>query len=142
MEKPLKNLLWLMLVLSNYFLFTSCLFAANSYKKPSRPCPYCKTLQAQLKRYILRKHKNEDLVKQILKIVPKEQEVIMDKIRKEGIYQNNMKMMKQDNLNLMQELNQVKIDPLVCTICKAFIAKRYYGRHYQEFHKLSRVILK
>ena len=137
MDKNLKkNLLWLMLAHSNDFLFMSCLFAANSYKKPSRPCPYCKTLQAQLKRHIMRKHKNEDLVKQMLKMVPKEQELIMDKIRKEGIYQTNMEKMKQDNPNLMRERNQGKNDLLVCTICKAFIAKRYYGRHCQQFHKV------
>ena len=72
----------------------------------------------------------------MLKMVPKEQELIMHKKRKECIYQNNMEKMKHDNPNLMRERNQGKNNLLVCTMCKAFIAKQCNGRYCQQFHKV------
>ena len=111
---------------------------AKDYKKPKRPCPYCKTAQSQLKRHVMAKHKNQDLVKKMLKLPPKEQESIMDEIRKEGIYENNLNEMKQEKPNLMRERRQGEANLVLCTTCKAFISKAYYGRHCQQFHQVHR----
>ena len=54
------------------------------------------------------KTENQDLVKKILKLPPKEQESIMDEIRKEGINENNLNEMKQEKPNLMRERRQGK----------------------------------
>ena len=63
------------------------------YKKPSRPCPFCSTAQAQLKCHNFTKHSTEPFVMPIIAMNPRNQNRHIDMLRKQAI-RNHMALLK------------------------------------------------
>ena len=110
--------------------------SVNGGKKPSRPCVYCGVFQTKLTRHIKTVHKNEEKVKEILGLDRKQQEKEFDLLRKQGIYEHNLKLMKKGKTQQVLEVERKQIKKegkesklKVCTLCKAFVKSTYYAQH-------------
>ena len=104
-------------------------------KRRSRPCPLCKDnpLQSRLSRHILRVHRNDREVKDILKLDKRSRDKALDKLKKRGIYNYNKTTIKLgQNRKLQQERfhkRSDKSDMIICTVCKGCFCKKYFHRH-------------
>ena len=111
-----------------------CLAATTSIKKeiiryrrkPKRPCPYCEKQQCKLTRHLKHKHKKEENVKLALSKPKKEQNAIFELLRKEGIYNYNMRMLK-EGTSLLKERDQGNHDLQICD--RAFISRTFFIGH-------------
>ena len=79
------------------------LFKKSKYKKPLRPCFFCKKHQSRLKRHILGKHKDEPLVRPLLKLSDKDQDRQIALMRKQGIRDYNLELLKSNETDFMRE---------------------------------------
>lgn len=79
------------------------LFKKSKDKKPLTPCFFCKKHQSLLKRHILGKHKDEPLVRPLLKLSDKDQDHQIALMRKQGIRDYNMKLLKRNETDFMRE---------------------------------------
>ena len=96
------------------------------YRKPQRPCMFCKKLQSRLKRHILTKHKEEPLVKPLLKMNVKDQDRQIDIMRKQGVRDYNIVLLKSDGKEFMRERRNFLSEqdtPIMCSGCKGFFLK-------------------
>ena len=66
----------------------------NRYKKAKRPCFICAKGQSQLKRHVLRKHRNQPDVIPLLVMPSREQDERIDYFRQVGIRLHNMKVLE------------------------------------------------
>ena len=103
------------------------------YKKPKRPCLFCKEAQTRLKRHILFKHKTHPRVVPILNMNRKEKDQAVAVFRREAIRVFNIDALKTGDFEkegLMRE-RASKLDemPVMCSGCKGFYAKGYKSRH-------------
>ena len=110
------------------------LLKKSKYKKPLRPCFFCKKQQSRLKHHILGKHKDEPLVRPRLKLCDKDQDHQIALTRKQGIQDYNMELLKSNETDFMREhqnlLNKLDQDlPVMCSGCKGFYAKSFKARH-------------
>ena len=110
------------------------LFKKSKYKKPLRPCFFCKKHQSRLKRHILGKHKDEPLVRPLLKLSDTDQDRQIALMRKQGIRDYNMELLKSNETDFMRERRNLmsKLDqdlPVMCSGCKGFYAKSFKARH-------------
>ena len=92
--------------------------------------------QTKLTRHIKTVHKNEEKVKKILGLDRKQQEKEFDLLRKQGIYEHNLKLMKKGKTQVVLEVERKQIKKegkesklKVCTLCKAFVKSTYYTQH-------------
>ena len=103
------------------------------YKKPPRPCFFCRKNQTRYKRHVLAKHKTHPLVAPLLDMVPKEVDRYIDKFRREGIRKYNISVLKSGGTSFMRQRistnNSNKEVPIMCTGCKGFFSKTYKARH-------------
>ena len=103
---------------------------AKSYKKPLRPCYFCKQPQSRLKRHILTRHKNLPEVQYILELNEEEQDEAVMVLRRKAIRDFNLEMVRKDGCNFMRERNaSVGETPYMCSGCKGFFSKSYGLRH-------------
>ena len=79
------------------------LFKKSKYQKPLRPCFFCKKHQSRLKHHILGKHKDEPLVRPLLKLSDKGQDHQIALMRKQGIRDYNMELLKRNETDFMRE---------------------------------------
>ena len=101
---------------------------ARKYKKPSRPCIFCKLFQSRLKQHILTKHKEHQSVKPLLKMNTTEQDRFIEGFRKQAMRNHNMNVLKSDCGEFLKEIQkqsrQSKEElPLMCSGCKGFFSK-------------------
>ena len=105
----------------------------STYKKPTRSCLFCNKEQTQLKRHILTKHNKEPDVVSLLTMNSKERIRQIDLLRKEGIRNQNMSILKSGGKNFVRERKlpsgEDKEIPLMCSGCKGFFARKYKARH-------------
>ena len=103
------------------------------YKKPLRPCVFCRKLQTQLKRHILKKHSDHTSVMPLLKMNSKEQDMFIAEFRRQGIREYNRNVLRSGNTNFMRERTprEPTMDdiPVMCAGCKGFFSKKYKSRH-------------
>ena len=104
----------------------------TKYKKPPRPCLFCKTNQTKLKRHILGRHKDEALVKPLLDMNAKEQDRQIAQLRKQAIRKFNIEMINHGETCFMRERRSLKNNknsesnmPVMCSGCKGFYCKSY-----------------
>lgn len=104
--------------------------ATATYKKPARPCMFCDKMQTKLKRHILTKHKQHELVMPLLTLDSKEQDRLIATFRKNAIKTYNIQVADKGEDSFMRERkSETDEPPLMCSGCKAFIAKSYKARH-------------
>ena len=104
----------------------------KKYKKPIRPCFFCKSFQSRLKRHILTKHKDEQSVKPLLKMNKIDQDKFIATFRKQAIRNHNLELLKSDRHDFLRERKSKRQNdelPLMCSGCKGFFAKSYKARH-------------
>ena len=109
----------------------------KSQKKPSRPCCFCGIFQTRLTRHMKTVHKKEKKVVEIMKLPIYEQNLAFANLRKEGIFNYNVKLLNagEEQDTLLCERKQVsKSDEKkkrlkICPNCKGFIRSRYYFKH-------------
>ena len=87
------------------------------YKKPSHPCPFCCTAQAQLKCHILTKYNTEPFVIPILTMNPSNENHHIDMLRQQAI-RNHMALLKAGEKSFICEskpAGQHEDLPLMCS---------------------------
>ena len=84
---------------------------ARKYKKPSRPCLFCKLFQSHLKRHILTKHKEHQSVKPLLKMNTTEQDRFIERFRKQAMRNHNMNVLKLDCGGFLRERKKQSSQP-------------------------------
>ncbi|GFO25154.1 histone-lysine N-methyltransferase setd8-a [Plakobranchus ocellatus] len=105
---------------------------AEHTKKRKRPCPYCSKEQSHLVRHLKRRHRQEQAVADALKLSKAEQKIVFGRIRKEGIFLKNQKLMKK-GLPLIRERHQTLGDELkMCEICHAFLSSKNVKVHQKR----------
>jgi hypothetical protein len=109
----------------------------KKYKKPMRPCVFCKAFQTKLHRHILRQHRNEPSVIAIMSLSKIEQDKQLDLLRKDGMFAINKELLKEESVHegdsaiptLLRERKQGKEDLKMCTSCHGFFAKSQIWKH-------------
>ncbi|XP_054773799.2 uncharacterized protein LOC129281448 isoform X2 [Lytechinus pictus] len=101
------------------------------YKKPNRMCPFCcKRCGATLKRHIRAVHKNDERVKEALKLPRKEQAIAFSIFRKEGISLSKTDKVNKKHPAYRRERRGRKSDKLIiCGICQGFYSKQTLWIH-------------
>ena len=98
--------------------------------KIARPCPFCGKLQTRLRRHLEAVHESEELVKGVKDGSKEEKIKVFETLRKNGIYQYNLKALNEPDGKLMKERNQSESNNMnVCGNCKAFIEKAQFYPH-------------
>ncbi|XP_041485131.1 uncharacterized protein LOC121431617 isoform X2 [Lytechinus variegatus] len=109
------------------------------YKKPNRMCPFCcKRCGATLKRHIRAVHKNEERVKEALKLPRKEQAIAFSIFRKEGILLSKTDKVKEKHpayRRLRRARKSAKLT--ICGICQGFYSKQTLRIHKKYCKGLS-----
>ena len=109
--------------------------------RPKRPCVYCGLMQSQLIRHLRRQHKNEEEVKAALTLPDSERLQAMVKIRKDGIYKENIRRINtcsdNDKPILLRERCQWTSELIMCGNCRGFYSKVRVWRHKQVCHNLA-----
>lgn len=105
----------------------------ENYKKPKRPCLFCKIEQSRLKRHILSQHKDEARVKPLIEknLPEKEVNFAIEMFRNEAILNYNKEALKIGSKNVLRSRISLTSNdlPVYCTGCKGFFAKNYKSRH-------------
>ena len=95
-----------------------------------RPCPFCGRLYGKLSRHMIFRHKQEPSVVEAVKMNKVDRLKAFSKLRREGIYQFNLKQIKMKKPVLRTEGGLQKKDDLVkCNLCKSFIHKESFYKH-------------
>ncbi|XP_069108879.1 uncharacterized protein [Argopecten irradians] len=105
-------------------------------KKPYRPCMYCLKPQSKLLEHLKRKHKDEDRVKAALALPNALRNKEFDKIRKDGIFAANRKILLDKEITLekkktilLKERRQGEKDISICSLCNGFFAIHTVHKH-------------
>ncbi|XP_038062909.1 uncharacterized protein LOC119733401 isoform X2 [Patiria miniata] len=108
--------------------------------KPKRPCPYCGIFQSQLKRHIVKKHKNK--VKAIQDLPKQKQKAEFRKLRLDGIYLHNKEVLQSPNNEdklLRERKSKRPSSTVMCTNCHGFYSPRYFWSHKPQCTEESSV---
>jgi integrase len=103
----------------------------DDYKRPKRFCPYCSLEQTRLRRHLISKHREEPEVAAALQRPQNEQQAAFDRIKKDGIFQENKAAMKtdcplkRDHQPAPGSTTKTKM----CGQCKGFFSESYMWRH-------------
>ena len=107
----------------------------TSKSKPKRPCVYCGKFQTKLRRHLVLIHSSEVAVSNAMKQVSKrDKDNAFNSIKKNGILEENKKVIKSGTGALLCERNQEKLSNeqmVMCGHCKGFYAKAYFFGHRQ-----------
>ena len=118
---------------TNFFFLLISSTECHKYKKPKRPCVFCEQLHCNLTLHIQRRHKNDQRVKEIMKLEKKARVAAFDKLRKEGIFNYNKKTLGLGGSNLMRERKQGESRGLkVCGNCHGFFSKDRIYAHRKK----------
>ena len=88
--------------------FKSTVLPSGKYNRPVRPCRFCGRLQTHLSRHLLTSHIHEREISDITDLPHKEKVLVLAKMKKEGILQENRTRLKRsgDPLPLLHEKRQ------------------------------------
>ena len=75
----------------------------RKYKKPIRPCFFCKSFQSWLKRHILTKHKDEQSVKPLLKMNKIDLDKFIATFKKQAMRNHKLELLKSDRHDFFRE---------------------------------------
>ncbi|XP_057311957.1 uncharacterized protein LOC130649644 isoform X1 [Hydractinia symbiolongicarpus] len=102
----------------------------SPYKKPYRMCIYCSIMSSKLSRHIKKCHKENERVKNALKMTKVKQIEEWKKIKREGILMYNKLQATTENPIFQGERQRKKYLELQrCNLCSAFISKRFFASH-------------
>ena len=104
--------------------------------RPSRPCPFCGYFRQKLSRHLILKHSNQPIVQELKAASTSKKASIMLKLRRKGIYRNNISVMKSGSNNIEVDSKcsaSLSKDPTkkyyMCTECKGFFVKKHFSNH-------------
>ncbi|ELU01886.1 hypothetical protein CAPTEDRAFT_191312 [Capitella teleta] len=100
----------------------------SEFKKPKRPCPYCRVKQTKLMRHLLQKHYDEDDVIALKAANGTEKKAISRAIRKRGIFLENQRQYLEAKEPVYQAMRRGK-DKKYCPGCDGFYNRSSFGRH-------------
>ena len=101
-----------------------------SKKRIPRPCVFCETMQTNLHRHFLLKHKDEAAVKEAMQLPSQDRLEAFAKLRKDGIAKYNKKEMKTEKPTYVCERSRSQGQKLVqCGKCHGYYSKTYFARH-------------
>ena len=102
----------------------------RNYKKPLRPCFFCKIPQSRLKRHILSKHAKLPSVVPLLSMNEKDKDRHIENLRKQAIRNHNVDALRSGEENFLRERKSTEKElTVMCSGCKGFFAKTYKARH-------------
>ena len=104
---------------------------------PQRPCVFCGVMQSKLKRHMVRKHPDEEGVQRMLAAPKENQDNIMDRLRKEGILNENKKRIQIENAELIREHRKGDGETAMCGNCYGFYSKLKIWLHKQQCSKTT-----
>ncbi|XP_077974938.1 uncharacterized protein LOC120330366 isoform X1 [Styela clava] len=102
----------------------------NRKKRIPRPCLFCGKFIVKLKRHLSTIHKEEPTICKIFSLPFAKRQQEFDIIRKKGIFQYNMQMLK-DRKPLIAERHQGRGSMKICTNCSGFFQRKTFHRHHQ-----------
>ena len=101
-----------------------------------RPCVFCSKVQTNLARHIVTVHREDQEVKEVLKLPTAERNAALALLRKRGMMEYNRQVMAVGGKHSRQRLYQrerscrTSEDNLViCSLCKGCFASSYFHRH-------------
>ena len=122
---------------------------SKKYKKPSRPCLFCKLFQSHLKQHISTKHKKHQSVKSLLKMNTTEQDRFIEGFRKQAVRNHNMNVLKLDRGDFLRERQKQSSQseeelPVMCSAASVGVMfpmvsiekTEYIEQHTPEFKEL------
>ena len=102
-------------------------------KKPKRPCPFCSRDQSNLKRHMIRRHKDTDEIKYLLTQPRKKQAVIAQQLKRMGMATANKKLIanKEATIHCEKRSQRIRniINYVMCSECGAVIARANFNSH-------------
>ena len=103
-------------------------------KKPKRLCIFCGELSSRLPRHILNKHEDDPLVKPLLTLKSRKEQLFkMSCFRRVGIQTHNLKVIDKGVGEFQRERSSTKGDvPFMCSGCDGFFSKTYSSRHKKK----------
>ena len=107
-------------------------------KKPYRFCIFCKKYSSYLRRHIKTKHKKEPEVIKALSLPKKEQQIVFQKFKRQGIFEVNQAEAKKVN-PLYERERSAKIENGIsyCSHCLMFASRRYWHSHVKNCQQNS-----
>ena len=105
-------------------------------KKPRRiprPCIFCKTMQTNLHRHLLLKHKDEEVVHHAAQLPKPEQRMALTNLKKHGIYEYNKHQIQIKATTYQGERTKVDGTKIIlCSACHGFYSKSFISRHKKQ----------
>ena len=106
------------------------------HNKP-RPCLYCKKIQTNLNRHLLKTHKNEELVKEAAESNDRRlRSELFSEMRKKGIYYYNRKLVASGSdvscFHRERSTSRHEGDLVFCSYCKGFYSAAYFHLHRKK----------
>ena len=103
----------------------------------SRPCLYCKKIQTNLNRHLLKTHTNEELVKQAAESNDRRlRSELFSEMRKKGIYDYNRKLVASGSdmscFHRERSSSRHEGDLVFCSYCKGFYSAAYFHLHRKK----------
>ena len=100
-----------------------------SEKRPQRPCLYCQVYVTKLSRHVRTVHKDLDCVQELNRFSPMKRMAEMAKIRKQGIFNANVKTIHSGTVMTERKCKTKYCDIRMCMKCKAFLSKKSFNVH-------------
>ena len=97
--------------------------------KPVRLCIFCNKYKTRLSSLIRNVHKNEPQIIKLIKMPLKEANKELAKIRREGIYLQNM-----NSSNKISDRKLKSSQPKMCKNCNSFFSNEYMRKHQRNCH--------
>ena len=117
-------------------MFLEC--ESKSEKEAYRFCIFCKKYSSYLRRHIKTKHKKEPEVIKALSLPKKEQQIVFQKFKRQGIFEVNQTEAKKVNPPYERE-RSAKIENGIsyCSHCLTFASRRYWHSHVKNCQQNS-----
>ena len=101
--------------------------------RTSRPCVFCSKVQSNLARHIVSVHREEQEVKEILKLPSTERNAALASLRKRGMMEYNRQVMAAGGKHKLYQRERscrsTEDNLVICSLCKGCYASSYFHRH-------------
>jgi len=98
-----------------------------------RPCTFCGTMQTNLHRHIVLKHKNEEVVQHAMKLPEPERRTAFASLKKNGIFKYNKRQMQRNVVDYHAERTKKDASKCVwCSSCHGFYSRSFFSRHRRK----------
>ena len=85
---------------------------------------------------MISQHKDEKEIQNLKGMNDSEVKTAIDKLRKEGIFQQNVVNLKEGKLLIPKHCQAID-KPTVCSICRAFISSSTFYKHRRKCHQVK-----